>query len=133
MPENTDKWLFPNITVLICGSMKLTFKEVNHISSIFPNVEELRLAYNDITNLSLQSDHNFKRLRYLDLEGNQIKFWSEIKKLSVIKTLEHLTIENVQLGGIRLDGDVPVTDFEQLETLNINNNLISEVMYVGLI
>ncbi|XP_050506565.1 tubulin-specific chaperone E [Diabrotica virgifera virgifera] len=132
MPDNTDKHVYPNITVLVCGSMELTFEDVTTISAIFPNVEELRVPYNHITNLTIRSDHNFRRLKYLDLEGNEIRRWSEINKLSVIKTLEHMTIENIKLESIRFEeNSIPVNCFNNLETLNLNDNLLSEWRSIG--
>ncbi|CAH1165867.1 unnamed protein product [Phyllotreta striolata] len=129
MPDSNDKPTFPNVTVLICGFMELEFHQIEAISSIFPNVEELRVPYNHVTDLSVKSDHNFKRLKYLDLEGNSIKSWSEIRNLSLIESLEHLTIENTELDSIQIDDRD--RHFRNLETLNINNNLISEWRSVG--
>lgn len=127
-PENFEQFVFPNITVLICGYMQLTWEDVKKVSKIFPNVNELRTPYNNITDLSTPCDHNFQTLQYLDLEGNDIIHWSEIKKLSVISSLEHLIIENIRLENIVSDSsEMPIAEFPNLKHININENLIAEV------
>ncbi|XP_057662941.1 tubulin-specific chaperone E [Diorhabda carinulata] len=132
MPENIEQYVFPNITVLICGSMNLNFDDINILSTVFPNIQELRVPYNQITRLTVRSDHNFRKLKYLDLEGNDIKYWKEINNLAFMKNLEHLTIENIKLESIKFEENViPINSFRKLETLNINNNFINEWASIG--
>lgn len=108
--------------------MRLTWEEVIKISTCFPNVEELRVPFNEINDLSTPQDHNFRRLNYLDLEGNPIGKWIEVNKLSVIETLEHLILENVNLENIFFEShNIPIPEFSNLQTLNISDNKISEV------
>lgn len=126
-PENYRDYIFPNITILICGYMNLTWEDVNKLSSVFPNIEELRVPYNNITNLTMPNQHNLKQLKVLDLEGNCIKQWSEINKLSVIPSLEHMMLENTKLENIYFESNLVLSDFPNLNKLNINNNLIKEV------
>lgn len=127
-PENYKDYVFPNITTFICGYMTLTWEDVNKLSSVFPNIEELRVPYNNITNLTVPNHHNLKLLRVLDLEGNSIKQWSEINKLSVISSLEHMMLEDTKLEHIYFESNsVPTSDFPNLNKLNINNNLINQV------
>lgn len=110
--------------------MRLTWADVIKLSTCFPNVEELRVPFNDISNLSTRQDHNFRRLTYLDLEGNNIGKWIEVNKLAVIETLEHLILENVNLEHILFEShNIPVPEFTNLQMLNINDNRISEVKY----
>ncbi|CAG9821842.1 unnamed protein product [Phaedon cochleariae] len=127
LPENLEKYTFPNISILVCGYMNLTWQDINKLSKIFPNVEELRVPFNNISDLSTPSDHNFIKLKYLDLEGNDIKLWSEIEKLSVIKELDHLTIENIGLNEICFkENSIPINEFKNLRNLNISHNTIVE-------
>lgn len=107
--------------------MRLTWEDVTKISTCFPNVEELRVPFNEICNLTTPQDHNFRRLTYLDLEGNSIGKWLEVNKLAVIETLEHLILENVNLENIFFEShNIPVPEFAELQSLNINDNKISE-------
>ncbi|XP_018566591.1 tubulin-specific chaperone E isoform X2 [Anoplophora glabripennis] len=127
IPENYKEYIFPNITVLICGYMTLTWEDIIKLSSVFPNIEELRVPYNNITSLTIPNDRNLKRLRVLDLEGNCIKHWSEINKLSKMSFLEHMMLEDTKIESILFQSDSALTsDFPNLNRLNISNNLIKE-------
>lgn len=109
--------------------MTLSWEDVNKLSSVFPNIEELRVPYNNITNLTIPNHHNLKQLRILDLEGNSIKQWSEINKLSVISSLEQMMLEDTKLENIYFQSNVvPISEFPNLNKLNINNNFIKEVL-----
>ncbi|XP_023029688.2 tubulin-binding cofactor E [Leptinotarsa decemlineata] len=132
IPENCCDFVFPNITVLICGHMDLSWDDVIKISSVFPNVQELRVPFNRITDITVPPNHNFKKLLYLDLEGNCIEHWSTIENLAVIQSLEHLNIEDVKLQRIRFrDDSVPTHGFTSLSQINISNNLIAEWQSIG--
>ncbi|KAJ8925192.1 hypothetical protein NQ315_001378 [Exocentrus adspersus] len=126
-PENCEDYVFPNITVLICGYMMLTWSDVIKLSSIFPKVKELRVPYNNITNLMVPVQHHLICLKVLDLEGNAIRHWTEVNKLSLLLTLEHLILENTKLEDIRFDATfIPSSHFPSLTKLNITANLINE-------
>ncbi|KAJ8950146.1 hypothetical protein NQ314_007999 [Rhamnusium bicolor] len=131
-PENCEDLVFPHITVLICGYMKINWEDVNKLSKVFPNIEELRVPYNNITDLSTPKHHNLKKLKVLDLEGNYIRQWSEINKLHVVTSLEHMILENTALENIYFESNsLPVDDFSNLNKLNINNNLIKGWCSIG--
>ncbi|KAJ8954012.1 hypothetical protein NQ318_004303 [Aromia moschata] len=83
--------------------MRLNWDDINKISNVFPNIEELRAPYNNITDLTTPKHHSLPKLRVLDLEGNDIKYWSEVNKLSVVASLEHLMLENTKLENIYFD------------------------------
>lgn len=104
------------------------WEDIIKLSKCLPNVEELRVPFNDIQELCTPQDHNFQRLQYLDFEGNFIGSWSEVNKLSVIETLEHLNLENTNLENIFFESHtIPVPDLSNLNTLNLNDNKIYEV------
>ncbi|KAJ8974188.1 hypothetical protein NQ317_004867 [Molorchus minor] len=131
-PDNYREYIFPNITVLICGYMGLNWEDVKRISNIFPNIEELRAPYNNITDLSTPEHHSLLKLQVLDLEGNDIRYWSQVNKLSVIPTLEQLIMENTKLENIHFESkSVPVEDFPKLSKLNISENLIAKWCSIG--
>ncbi|KAG5892920.1 hypothetical protein JTB14_006235 [Gonioctena quinquepunctata] len=132
IPENYQEYTFPNISILICGHMRLTWEDVLKISTVFPNIQELRVPFNQITDISIPPVHNFKKLLYLDLEGNCIQHWTRIENLAVIQSLEHLSIEDTKLENIKFaDDSVPIEGFSNLAQLNLNNNLISEWQSIG--
>ncbi|CAH0546050.1 unnamed protein product [Brassicogethes aeneus] len=129
LPENYTDYSFPNIKTLICGYMNLKWSDILKLSIVFPNVEELRVPYNEITALSVPLRHNFKKLKTLDLEGNSIGDWSEIMKLSVISNLQQLNLENIKLKEILFDENLEV--YPNFTKINISNNVIENWRSVG--
>lgn len=129
--NNCINCCFPTVKTLICGSMRLTWSEIVKLSEAFPNLEELRVPSNNISCLDTPVDNNFKQLKVMDLEDNNIEEWEEICKLSVIPTLEHLIIENVRLKSIRFRKceNQGLDIFENLRRLALSNNLISDVRF----
>ncbi|ENN77099.1 hypothetical protein D910_10209 [Dendroctonus ponderosae] len=118
--------VFPKITILICGYMRLTWQDIKRLSLIFPNINELRANDNNITHLDTDSRH-FKNLEILDLEHNPIGQWQEVMKLNTIKGLQELNI-----GGIRLEridfgtAQAKADCFPNLTKLCLSNNLIND-------
>lgn len=107
--------------------MKLNWSNILQLEKVFPNIEELRAPVNNIHYLNTQFDE-FKNLKLLDLEGNQIKEWSEISKLSVITSLEHLNLENTGIETIQFD-DTNI--FRNLKKLIISQNFINDVSLIN--
>lgn len=111
--------------------MGLEWADVLNVCVVFPNTQELRATSNRITNLDTPSKHNFGSLNLLDLEGNDIKEWSEICKLSVIPDLQHLNVENAGIASIRLICDTSTITLSMLSALKklvISRNFIDEVI-----
>lgn len=126
--------VFPAIETLICGYMRLNWNDVLKISRVFPNTREFRLPYNLITNIDLPSNHCFESLKLLDVEGNKVKYWSEINKLGILSNLEQLILTNTGIQIIQLgpsttfeeeEGKCPI--FEELKQLVISDNEIDNV------
>lgn len=129
MPENYEEYCFPSVKTLICGCMKLDWQDIVKLSCVFPNVEELRAITNNIECLDISVENNFKSLKLVDLENNNIKEWSEICKLSVIPTLKHLVLDNIQLRSINFTKceNQKLDFFTNVNRLAISNNLIEDV------
>ncbi|XP_019872154.1 tubulin-specific chaperone E isoform X2 [Aethina tumida] len=129
LPDNYSDFIFPNIKTLICGYMNLKWSDVLKLSTVFPNVEELRVPYNDITVLCIPKNTTLINLKMLDLEGNSIEHWSEIMKLSIIGTLQQLNLENINLKSIEIDKTDNI--FINLIKINLSNNDIMNWKSVG--
>lgn len=114
---------FPNLKVLICGSMQLNWDAVLKLSKVFTNIEELRAPHNEITCLDTNQDE-FLQMKLLDLEGNNIQDWNEACKLTIISTIEHLNLENIGIRKIKFDG---CNIFRNLKKLVISENYIDNV------
>ncbi|CAH2002582.1 unnamed protein product [Acanthoscelides obtectus] len=127
LPLNYEKYKFPQISMLVCGQMHLNWANVKKLAQVFPSIKELRVPYNNITDLSTPKENNFKDLQTLDLDGNDIRLWSKVNKLKAIRNLKHLIVENIKLQSIQFEEDnTPIDDFPNLNILNINENQISE-------
>ncbi|XP_045465078.1 tubulin-specific chaperone E [Harmonia axyridis] len=124
IPEEIEDYNVPTVETLICTTMRLTWQDILKVTLAFPNIEELRVPMNNITNLDT-SPEVLRNLKVLDIEDNEIGEWSEICKLSVLENLEQLLIGNVGLKRIDFVGDEPkVNTFSKLKKLVISNNLI---------
>lgn len=130
IPEDLSTVHFPSISALICGQMRLNWKDILTLSKIFPSLEELRVQYNMITELEIPDETYFCTLKVLDFEGNNIQNWDEINKLGVLKNLEQLIVTNISITTIKF----PVCElgeklqiFINLRQLVISENLINDV------
>lgn len=122
LPENFQEFSFPNLKTLICGLMRLTWTDILNLSCIFPNLNELRITSNRISNIDTP-ENCFQSLHLLDLEGNELHDWNEICKLTAIPTLEHLNLENTGIKSIRLNHDM----FKTVTKLVLSGNSIEDV------
>ncbi|EFA01432.2 Tubulin-specific chaperone E-like Protein [Tribolium castaneum] len=117
---------FPNVTTLICGCMDLDWGHICQLGRIFPSVEEFRAPNNKIRGLSTPEGF-FTKLKLLDLEGNNIEFWTEVCKLGDLPHLEQLILEDIGLQLIEFEGDSPkVQVFRAMKKLCVVKNLIRE-------
>lgn len=102
------------------------WSNVMHIARLWPDIEQLSIAENSISHLQ-QPDTTkiFRNLKFLDLKGNPLNYFTEIVKLGNVRTLQTLYciathIETIQLAACAWDEGVDC--FENLEELNISDN-----------
>ncbi|XP_018330866.1 tubulin-specific chaperone E [Agrilus planipennis] len=134
IPDNYTNFKFESIKTLICGAMNLNWTDLQKLSVVFPELEELRAPKNQITSLNTSPSHSFQKLQLLDIEDNKVGKWEEIIKLGVIKTLEQLILENTGIKEIKFpckDGDNACNNFENLKKLTLTNNEISDWNSIG--
>lgn len=109
------------------------WSNVMHIARLWPDIEQIGIAENSISFLQ-QPDTTkiFRNLKFLDLKGNPLNYFSEIIKLGNIKTLQTLYciathIETIQLPDCAWNEYLDI--FPNLEELNLNDNhLINQAM-----
>lgn len=116
-----------NINLRRCNLRQ--WSNVMHIARLWPNIEQLSIAENSISHLQ-QPDTTkiFRNLKFLDLKGNPLNYFTEIQKLGNIRTLQTLYciathIETIQLADCAWDASLDV--FESLEELNLNDNYLT--------
>lgn len=127
MPENTSDVKFPMIRTLICGFMRLSWEDVLKLTNIFTHITELRVPFNKINHINLPPQHYLNALKLLDFEGNELKEWSEINKLSVLTNLEQLNVTNTSIKCINMEEIDYGDPFPNLKQLVISENLIDNV------
>ena len=115
--------VFDNLKTIILISMKLTWKRFNLLAPIFFNVENLVLCYNkmnDFENFEF-SGTDFKNLKFLNMEGNELETFEGVMKFSTAPKLEKLTLSLNKMKDLG-----KVSGFESLLTLIIEENDVSD-------
>eukprot|EP00850_Spirogloea_muscicola_P013325 SM000090S24287 [mRNA] locus=s90:78078:82782:- [translate_table: standard] len=84
------------LKILVLNNCNLQWKDVQLLSTSIPKIQELHLCSNLIEFLQLDTARgcklSFPSLRLLDLEGNKIRNWDEVKCLSSLLSLELLNL-----------------------------------------
>ncbi|KAJ8246138.1 hypothetical protein GJAV_G00264040 [Gymnothorax javanicus] len=119
---------FANLKVLALSSSALSWPEVLECAPMWPELEELYLFGNCITELQ-KPISVLQALRVLDLSDNPLAGGSEIEKLAELPTLENLNLVNTGLSSLQF-GDVAPgfksSMFPSLRTLSLRYNKIKE-------
>lgn len=97
-----------------------------HVARLWPDIEQLSLAENSISCLQQPNTSViFRQLKFLDLKGNPLNYFTEVTKLGNIKTLEVLYcianhIESVRLPACEWNESTGL--FPALVEINLNDN-----------
>ncbi|KAH0716275.1 hypothetical protein KY284_009180 [Solanum tuberosum] len=105
--------LLNHINVVVLNHTGIGWKQVEMLKDSIPLVEELHLMGNKlrgITPLSSDIVHGFDSLRLLNLENNFIAAWDEILKLSQLKRLEQLFLNNNCISHIWYPDHNPLSE-----------------------
>ncbi|KAJ4960458.1 hypothetical protein NE237_020368 [Protea cynaroides] len=95
--------LLKSIRILVLNCCGITWAQVELLKQSLPAVEELHLMGNnlrEIMPLSSNFVEGFDSLRFLNLEDNCIDSWTEILKLSQLRSLEQLHLNKNNLNCI---------------------------------
>lgn len=107
-----------------CNLQKWT--NLLRIARLWPNIERLAIAENAIGHLAVPNTQQiFKKLRFLDLNGNPLSSFDEILKLGNVPTLEILYCISNGIAEIVLPAcaaNEHLEIFECLRELNIQEN-----------
>ncbi|XP_016358822.1 tubulin-specific chaperone E-like [Sinocyclocheilus anshuiensis] len=119
---------FSCLRVLSLNSCALTWTQVLHCAPMWPQVEELYLADNDVTEL-LRPEHVLQALKVLDLSSNQI-VQETVLEISHLPGLQKLNLSSSGLSVFQFSDASPGNKtalFPALKTLLLDDNNISEV------
>jgi Leucine-rich repeat (LRR) protein len=104
--------------------MSLDWSQINILSPTFVYVEKLFLVRNNCSKICSEhtiNKENFKHLRYLNLEQNNIASWDEVAGFRVLNELSHLIINKNKIPSI-----VFKSGFRGLKSLSFDDNLIND-------
>ncbi|GMI05375.1 hypothetical protein TrLO_g7653 [Triparma laevis f. longispina] len=148
---------YRNLKRLVLNSINMkSWGPVSGFTDVFPNLEELYLASNDLSDISTctSSTNNkvtgFPSLRLLDVSDCSLTTWSQVKSFSNLPMLESLVMnENdiegiekveggefknllgVQISGTKMkswEGVDNLNSFKKLKNLRFGNSPITAVM-----
>ncbi|KAL6498411.1 hypothetical protein OROHE_026679 [Orobanche hederae] len=92
-----------NVRILVLNQTGVIWKQVEILKDALPRVEELHLMGNKLSEITPESSTvvtGFNSLRFLNLENNSISAWDEIIKLSQLRSLEQLFLNNNNINHI---------------------------------
>ena len=112
---------FEGITSMTLVKCDIDAEYLATIVPLWPKVENLIIAYNNITNINIPP---LVHLQSLDLEGNHIGEWKEIAKLGKLPQLKDLNISQCKIPQISITENDKV--FSQLVKLTVRENLLKD-------
>lgn len=129
LPENEElgtEDAFTSVKTLYANHMNYDWNQVVKFLTLFKQVQTLLVCYNHISRLE-NCPVFLEHLVLVNLEGNQIENWENVLNLSELKLLETLILNRTELGEISFpDGAIKTKYFQQLSSLWISNNRISD-------
>ncbi|XP_062502907.1 tubulin-specific chaperone E-like isoform X2 [Corticium candelabrum] len=114
---------FGNISRLFMNRMCLYSQQITLIASMMPNLTELHLCYNNITELNRECNlHMFRKLLVLNLEGNGIHQWEDVLTLQQLPCLSTLILNSNSLREVVLESSD--CGFSNLQAVSLTRNHI---------
>lgn len=130
MPRVDEDLKFETLDTLVLNSCGLAdWNDVLTIASMCPKLREFSIKQNNIKCITDNSAGAFPSLEMLILGENEICDFDEILKLGEISSLSELLINNNEIKKVKFphcDYTAKLTNFRNLEALNLRNNPIDE-------
>ncbi|XP_017291159.1 tubulin-specific chaperone E [Kryptolebias marmoratus] len=128
----SDPWAhcqaFSNLKVLALNGCMLTWLQVLECAAMCPQLEDLFLEKNNITELQRPEGGVLQKLKCLNLSCNPL-VQNCILNLSALPRLKELNLSDTGLSAIRFEDAAPgcyTAMFPALKVLNVDQNIISE-------
>ncbi|XP_008303746.1 tubulin-specific chaperone E [Stegastes partitus] len=118
---------FCSLKVLVLNNSKLTWPQILECAHMWPQVENLCVAENDITELQ-RPEGVLQSLKSLNLSSNPL-VQDSVLSLSALPRLENLILSNTGLSAVRFEDAAPGSQtamFPALKDLNLKYNNITE-------
>jgi len=117
--------MIPNVLKeLVLIDMGLDWSQIDILSPVFVNIEELFLVNNKCSKISSEytiNKENFRSLTSLNLENNGIESWKELEGFRMLKEFNKLILNKNKIPSIWTNPGWP-----NLCYLSIEDNLISD-------
>ncbi|XP_075718642.1 tubulin-specific chaperone E isoform X2 [Rhinoderma darwinii] len=123
---------FGNLTILSLNRTGVTWNEVLHCAVMWPALEELHLASNNISDLE-RPRNCLQFLKLLDISNNHIIDGNELHAISDLPRLKHLIISNNRILSINfpVHHGCCTERFTSLNSLLIDGNNISQWSFIN--
>lgn len=118
-PLSTTNLQLSNIKTLSLNQTLISWKDVQVILTVFPQLQDLQLGGNE---LSVLGSVEHTQLKSINLEGNLISDWKQIAYLGSLPNLETLFLNDNQISTIENPSNESM--FSKLKLLRIERNLI---------
>ncbi|XP_051801367.1 tubulin-specific chaperone E [Acanthochromis polyacanthus] len=118
---------FCSLKVLVLNSSQLTWPQILQSALMWPQVEDLSVEDNDITELQ-RPQGVLQSLKSLNLSRNPLE-QDSVLSISALPRLEKLSLSNTGVSVLRLEDAAPGSQtsvFPALKNLNLDNNNITE-------
>ncbi|KAI9025100.1 hypothetical protein CLU79DRAFT_746264 [Phycomyces nitens] len=115
---------FTNLTTLGLNNSGVSWEDILRIEPLITNLEDLQLGNNKITNLrGIDNTHKpmFQKLKWLNLELNELDNWDEVLQLAALPSLEMMFLNENKFTTIK---PCSSNQFMTLNFLRIDSNLV---------
>ena len=140
---NSDAWVWSRLKVLNVNKISMTsFQTVLQLEKLCPNLEQLCLAHNDLSDMDklddttrTSTDNNvqvtpmtgFMSLKLLDCSSCKINSWeTQVRKFSQLPNLEILILDDNPIPFISMAKDSSQSEFKTLNNLQIAGSTITQ-------
>ncbi|OBZ91102.1 Tubulin-specific chaperone E [Choanephora cucurbitarum] len=108
-----------HIKTLSLSHTLLSWNEIRDLLVSLPNLEDLQLGGNELSELS---EINLPNLKCINIEDNKFHDWSQVAKLGTLPNLEVLFLNNNHISKIEAtDGMFPKLNYIRLDHNTIDN------------
>ena len=76
---------FARLTTLGLSNTLTTWKQVEQLEPLLPNLEELQLGRNQLASIENVTANQFQKVKWINLEDNVIEHWKDIESLGNLK------------------------------------------------
>ncbi|ORY99979.1 hypothetical protein BCR43DRAFT_484660 [Syncephalastrum racemosum] len=115
---------FTDLTTLALSGTRTTFADILRLEPLFPHLEDLQLGACQLSSLETVQPHQLKKLKWMNLEENEIQDWEEVAKLGQLQSLDTLYLNHNRISQVHA---IQSGHFERLEFLRLDDNALADL------